>query len=384
MSVPFNPTRNATAGSTAAPTTSNLTTTGQCAINAYTGTYYMRKEDATISDIVGDRLSGFRNRLINGNMAIDQRNAGASLTPTASAYSVDRWQATVNQSSKFSIQQNAGSVTPPVGYKNYLGVTSLSAYSVLSTDYFVLTQLIEGYNIADLGFGAAGASPISVSFWVRSSLTGTFGGAIQNAGGGRSYPFSYTIIAANTWEQKSITILGDTSGTWLTDTSAGIVVRFGLGAGSTYSGTAGTWASANTLTSTGTVSVVGTNAATFYITGVQLEKGLVPTPFEVRSYGTEFALCQRYYQVIGGAINNFGIQGYQNAGQGVSSTVPLAVVMRATPTGVMPTFTNTNTVGATINAISTNCFLMVAVATILGSVSSINTAAGVASFTSEL
>jgi len=262
----------------------------------------MRKEDATISDIVGDRLSGFRNRLINGNMAIDQRNAGASVTPTASAYSVDRWQATVNQSSKFSIQQNAGAVTPPVGYKNYLGVTSLSSYSVVSSDYFVLTQLIEGYNVADLGFGAAGASPISVSFWVRSNLTGTFGGAIQNAGGGRSYPFSYTISAASTWEQKSITILGDTSGTWLTDTSAGIVVRFGLGAGATYSGTAGAWASTNTLTSTGATSVVGTNGATFYITGVQLEKGLVPTPFEVRSYGTELALCQRYFETTGGTV----------------------------------------------------------------------------------
>jgi hypothetical protein len=258
------------------------------------------------------------------------------VTPTSSTYSVDRWQATVSQSSKFSIQQNAGSVTPPVGYKNYLGVTSLSAYSVLSTDYFVLTQLIEGYNIADLGFGAVGASPISVSFWVRSNLTGTFGGAIQNAGGGRSYPFSYTIIAANTWEQKSITILGDTSGTWLTDTSAGIVVRFGLGAGSTYSGTAGTWASANTLTSTGSVSVVGTNAATFYITGVQLEKGLVPTPFEVRSYGTELALCQRYCVVYNNTISG---QVRVNAiNYGTTNVVPtftFPVTLRSTPSGII-------------------------------------------------
>jgi len=296
MSVPFNPTRNATAGSTAAPTTSNLTTTGQCAINAYTGTYYMRKEDATISDIVGDRLSGFRNRMINGNMAIDQRNAGASVTPADGAYTVDRWAAGLTQASKFSIQQNAGAISGPIGLPNYLGATSLSAYTVLAGDTFRITQAIEGVNFADFGWGSASASPVTLSFWVRSSLTGTFGGSLRNSASNRSYPFTYTITAASTWEQKTVVIAGDTSGTWVGATNGiGVSLAFSLGSGATFSGTAGAWAAANYISATGAVSLVGTNAATLYVTGVQLEKGLVPTPFEVRSYGTELALCQRYF-----------------------------------------------------------------------------------------
>jgi hypothetical protein len=133
-----------------------------------------------------------------------------------------------------------------------------------------------------------------LSFWVRSSLTGTFGGAFYNAAGNRSYPFSYTITVANTWEQKSITVAGDTSGTWATNNTTGIFVNFSLGAGSTYSGTVNTWAGALYTQPTGATSVVGTNGATFYITGVQLEKGSTATSFDYRPYGTELALCQRY------------------------------------------------------------------------------------------
>jgi hypothetical protein len=133
---------------------------------------------------------------------------------------------------------------------------------------------------------------------VRSSLTGSFGGVFRNNAGNRSYPFTYTISAANTWEQKSITVAGDTSGTWLTTNSTGIVLSFSLGAGSTVSGTAGAWASSFLAQPTGSTSVVGTNGATFYITGVQLEVGTQATSFEYRQYGTELALCQRYYWVI--------------------------------------------------------------------------------------
>jgi hypothetical protein len=256
----------------------------------------MRKEDGTISDIVGDRLSGFRNRIINGGMVIDQRNAGASVTASDSMYVVDRWKLEASPASKFSVQQNAGSVTPPVGHKNYLGLTSLSAYSVTSSDYQGVQQRIEGFNVSDLGWGTANAQSVTVSFWVRSSLTGTFGGSAYNSASNRSYPFTYAIASSNTWEQKTVTIPGDTSGTWTTDNTAGITLSFGIGVGSTYAGTAGAWASALYFSASGTISVVGTNAATFYITGVQLEKGLVATPFETRSYGTELALCQRYFE----------------------------------------------------------------------------------------
>jgi hypothetical protein len=239
---------------------------------------------------------GFKNRIINGGMTIDQRNAGASVTPTVSAtYTLDRWNARLSVASKFSVQQNAGSVTPPAGFVNYLGCTSLSAYTVGSSETFTIQQIIEGLNCSDLAWGTANAKTVTLSFQVYSSLTGTFGGTIQNSASNRSYPFSYTVSAANTWEQKSITIAGDTTGTWLTTNGIGIRIQFSLGTGSSISGTAGAWSGSNLFSATGATSVVGTNGATFYITGVQLEVGSTATEFEVRPYGTELALCQRYY-----------------------------------------------------------------------------------------
>jgi hypothetical protein len=232
-------------------------------------------------------------------MRIDQRNAGASVTPPNGAFGLDRWQFNMfTNSGKFSAQQNAGSVTPPAGFTNYNGITSLSAYSIASGDIYAISQTIEGFNTADLGFGTANAKTVTISFWVRSSLTGTFGGSLRNNDGNRSYPFSYTISAANTWEYETITIPGDTTGTWLTTNGIGIRLTFSLGVGSTYSGTAGAWAAGAFVSPTGATSVVGTSGATFYITGVQLEVGSVATPFERRPYSTELSLCQRYYQVV--------------------------------------------------------------------------------------
>lgn len=288
---------------------------------------------------------GFRNRIINGDMRIDQRNAGASVAITTSGnYTVDRWSGNATQNGKYTVQQNAGSVTPPAGFINYLGATSSSAYSVGSGDVFWLAQGIEGLNISDLGWGAAGAQSITLSFWARSSLTGTFGGALRNAAGNRSYPFTYTISAANTWEQKSVTIAGDTSGTWLTTNGLGINLNFGLGAGATYSGTAGAWAAGNFVSATGATSVVGTNGATFYITGVQLEAGTVASPFERRDYGRELMMCQRYFEksysmdtvpgaaTTAGSHNGGGPQGTGTAGEVNAGTIRFKVSKRTTPT----------------------------------------------------
>jgi len=237
-----------------------------------------------------------KNRIINGDMRIDQRNAGASITPTDGQYTLDRWVAYRTQASKFTVQQNAGSVTPPAGFTNYLGVTSSSSYSVLSTDVFLVTQVIEGYNVADLAYGTASAKTVTLSFWVRSSLTGTFGGALNNINVNKSYTYSYSIPAANTWTYITVTIPGDTASALATTNAGGLTTYFNLGAGSNWQTTAGTWTAGNYSTPSGTVNVVGTNGATFYITGVQLEIGTSATPFERRLYNQELANCQRYFE----------------------------------------------------------------------------------------
>jgi hypothetical protein len=274
---------------------------------------------------------GMRNRIINGAMQIDQRNAGAAVTPTNTQYTLDRYWAWLSQTAKLTVQQDSSANTV-AGFTSSLKVTSSSSYSVTSSDYFAVVQTIEGFNIADLAWGTASAKPVTLSFWVRSSLTGTFGGSLMNSAQNYSYPFSYTIAAANTWEQKIITIVGPTAGTWVVNNGKGIQVNFGLGVGSENSGTAGAWTGTGIISTTGAVSVVGTNAATWYITGVQLEEGSQATSFEYRHYGTELQLCQRYYW------KNFPAQSGVNITLGICatnqlrSTVWYPTIMRSAPT----------------------------------------------------
>jgi hypothetical protein len=279
----------------------------------------------TSGGVLAPISSVFRNRIINGAMVISQRNGTSSVTPD-NVYTLDRWNTVNSQTSKFTIQQNAGSVTPPVGFSNYLGITSSSAYSITSTDYFGIYQPIEGFNTADLQWGTANAKTVTLSFQVYSSLTGTFGGSLRNSAVNRSYPFSYTISSANTWTTISVTIAGDTTGTWIGATNGvGLYATFSIGMGSTYSGTAGAWTASNVLSVTGATSVVGTNGATFYITGVQLEVGSTATSFDYRPYGTELALCQRYYFQYGtGASADVP---YSSIGMAYSSTKVYATIL---------------------------------------------------------
>ena len=284
--------------------------------------------------LTNSQIGGRRNIIINGAMQVDQRNSGSSVTPADTDYTVDRWRYTASQASKFTFQQNTGS-TPPAGFKNYMGFTVASAVTVGNADYFAITQRIEGNSVSQLELGTANAETVTLSFLVRSSLTGTFGGALRGASFGRSYPFTYSISSANTWESKTITIAGDTSGTYQTDNTTGLEVIFGLGVGSDNSGSAGAWTGSGHFSATGAVSVVGTGSATWYCTGVQLEVGSQATPFEHRSFGEELALCQRYFQKIVASSSEQSLA-LSSGGQAFSSSSAymfndLPVTMRSKP-----------------------------------------------------
>jgi hypothetical protein len=289
---------------------------------------------------------GFRNRIINGDMRIDQRNAGASVTGGVGyTFPVDRFKFYSSAASKLSGQR---STTAPTGFTNSLLMTSLAATTPGASDEYQLYQMLEGFNIADLGWGTASAQTVTLSFWVRSSLTGTFSGSVNNDGGTRSYVFTYAISAANTWEQKTITIPGETTGTWATGSALGLQIVWDLGSGSNLNGTAGAWASAFDTRTSGSVSLNGTSGATFYITGVQLEAGSVASPFERIDYGRQLIQCQRYFQT--GNLY-FLVGGYSGTGFGSSFGFPVS--MRAAPAVVFTNTTYLNASSITASPIST-------------------------------
>jgi len=274
----------------------------------------------------------FKNRIINGDMRIDQRNAGAAVTTNA-AFPIDRFIVINTTDGAFSAQQDS---SVPAGFVNSVKITTTTADGTLTTTQNLnIAQPIEGTNVSDLAWGTANAKTVTLSFWVRSSLTGTFGGSLRNSAVNRSYPFTYSISVADTWEQKSVTIAGDTSGTWLTTTGVGIYVAFALGAGPDRSGTAGAWAASDLRSATGATSVIGTLNATWYITGVQLEVGSVATPFERRPYGTELALCYRYYykQKAAAQFDTFGA-GLCDTTTVCQAITPFPVLMRVSPTAL--------------------------------------------------
>jgi len=241
------------------------------------------------------QYTGFKNRIINGAMMIAQRATSSS--PTSGGYfTVDRWR--FGQASSYASSLTptiSQSSTAPAGFINSFLYTNGTGAAPTSAQLISLDQYIEGLNCADLDFGAATAATVTVSFWVRASVTGTYAVSLTNDSINRSYVSTYTINTANTWEQKSVTIAGDTSGTWLKTNGTGILVRFPLGAGSNLQTTAGAWQAGNYYTTSACTNLTATTGATFYITGVQLEKGSTATSFDYRPYGTELQLCQRYY-----------------------------------------------------------------------------------------
>jgi hypothetical protein len=291
------------------------------------------------------QYTGFKNRIINGAMVIDQRNAGVAVTgiSTGTNYIVDRWTLVELSDAVFTAGQDT-SVPTGEGFVNSFKITTTTAdASIGATQYAFVAQRIEGTNVADLMFGSASAKTITISFWVRSSLTGTFSGALSNSAFNYSYAFEYSISTADTWEKKTITVSGATAGTWLTTTGIGLQIIFPMGHGSNFDGTVNTWESAGDMGTSGSVAVAGTLDATWYITGVQLEKGTQATSFDYRPYGTELALCQRYYYKLVGA----GTSSPLSIGFVESSTTAICatffpVELRVKPTALEQTGTASN------------------------------------------
>jgi hypothetical protein len=283
---------------------------------------------------IADSSLGFRNRIINGDMRIAQRGTSfAGLANGSSGtYTLDRWVWDESGTST-AVQTVSQDSSAPAGFVNSLKVLTTTAQALLAaTNSYRVSQNIEGNNVSDLGWGTADAKAVTLSFWVRSSLTGTFGGSVANSAFNRSYPFAYTISAANTWEYKTVTIAGDTSGTWATDNSTGIAVLFSIGTGTDYIAAPGSWNSTRVDAPTGQVNVAGTLNATWFITGVQLEKGSTATSFDYRPYGTELALCQRYLPAFIGDANHWSGQAFTTTGTVVPITFP--VTARVAPTGI--------------------------------------------------
>ena len=275
-----------------------------------------------------------KNRIINGDMRIDQRNAGASVTISGAAniFGVDRWFGLSTSPAVFTMQQVSDA---PASFINSVVVTvTTQDTSLAASDFNSFRYIIEGLNVADFGWGTANAQSVTLSFWVKSSLTGTFTCAFRNSAVNRSYIATYTISAANTWEYKTVTIPGDTTGTWLTTNGIGIRLDWSLGSGSDFQGTAGSWTATNDITTSDSTSVVGTNGATFYITGVQLEIGTSATPFERRLYNQELAACQRYYETtaVNGVFSITETQAQIVWNTAYCTSPQFKVTKRATPT----------------------------------------------------
>ena len=299
----------------------------------------------------GSNSPSNRNRIINGDMRIDQRNAGASTSVSAGAtfYGVDRFAGFFGASATGCTTQQAS--TAPAGFINSFKFAVGTGASSSSGQSAWIGQRIEGLNVADLGWGTANAKTVTLSFYVYASATGTYCVFLTNSAGDRSYVATYTISSANTWEQKTITIAGDTSGTWLTTSGIGVSVRWDLGSGSSYNtATTSAWQAGDYRNTSSQVNVIGTSSATFYITGVQLEAGSVATPFEHRQYGTELQLAQRYFAKLqndgSGSDVTVGI-GVQQSGTGATFYVKYPVTMRAEPTASSSSVSVTDHIGFT-------------------------------------
>ena len=271
------------------------------------------------------------NRIINGDMRIDQRNNGAS-SNAVNAYIVDRWKTNFSQTGKLTSGRNLNSVVGPSGFQYCLGFQSASNYTLLPDDSFLFMQGVEADAIGDLGWGASSGQTVTLSFWAQSSLTGQFSGVLINNTSTSNYIFAYTIPTANVWTRIVLTIPPDTLAGWyLAGNGFALSVCFTLAAGASKVQPGNAWTTAVAVGATGSVNLAGTNGATFYVTGVKLEVGSVATPFNRESLARSMADCQRYWQKLGGANPlDVGAEANGTAGSPFTFTVSFPT-MRANP-----------------------------------------------------
>jgi hypothetical protein len=326
------------------------------------GKLYSRQNSSWTPTIVpmGD------NRIINGDMRIDQRNGGTSGTASG-LYTVDRWYfGNVAGLGTWGRNLNAG--TPPPGFSYYLGFASQTAHTSAAGDVMLLSQSIEADMISDFAFGSTNAQPVTLSFWAWGTVAGTYSGSIRNYAGTRSYPFTFS-VSAGAWTKTIITIPGDTGGTWVLQGNAGALsLSFDLGCGSTYRGSAGAWAASSFVGVTGAFSVVSAASQQFFVTGVKLEIGSVATPYNRQSLAKSLADCQRYYSIASARF-----AGYTVSGSAVGASNALQTTMRAAPTLVGNWTTLTNLGTPSIFAIDNGTFGFQAVATATGATVQIGT-----------
>lgn len=290
------------------------------------------------SSVISSGWTGFKNRVINGTMMVDQRYVGASNTVNAGAYYIDRWLCSQSTDGTLTVQQVADA---PTGLYNSMKFTVGTAdTSIGASQYSYFRQALEGYNVADFGWGTSAAQTVTLSFWVKSSVTGLFSGNLASSNHDRCSCFTYTINQANTWEYKTVTITGDTTGTWYKNNAIGAYLHFCLTTGSTYQqSVTNTFQAGTYLGYTGTTNLFATSGNTFNITGVQLEKGSTASSFEYRSFGTELALCQRYfyksynYYDVPGSVSQeeTAIYGYSAGGTHVFGSISFPAEMRTRP-----------------------------------------------------
>ena len=285
----------------------------------------------------------FRNIVINGDMQIAQRSTSVASITTEGYYTVDRFKLLISSLGTFT-QSQSTDVPSGYGFANSLKMDCTTADATPSAnDYLILNQLFEGQNLQYLKKGTANALPLTAAFWVKSTKTGTFILELIDDDNSRSISKSYTVNVSNTWEFKTITFAGDTTGTLTNDNGTSLVLSFWLGAGSDFtSGALATsWgASVSANRAVGQVNIADSTSNDWYITGVQLEAGEQASGFEFMPIDVNLARCQRYYFLkASGSSQDIGMAAYYTSSD-LRTSFCFPTTMRTTPSIDVKTVTN--------------------------------------------